>query len=1315
MPRPERPLDAGDSPLLRFAADLRALRRKAGDPTYRRLARLAHYSAATLSEAAAGRRLPTLPVTLAYVRACGGDEAEWEQRWRRISEERAEPVDDGAAPYVGLASFQAEDAARFFGRERVTGELLRRVTEQRIVMVFGASGAGKSSLLRAGLLAAVQERGRPAPAVSGRAGDRPWRALLFTPGAHPLEECAIHLARLSGGTPGPLRDELAADPRALHRLTRQFLGDEPPGTELLVIVDQFEEVFTLCHDEEERARFVGLLLTAARADGSRCRLVLGVRADFYAHCTSHPALLEALREAHLPLGPMTADELRRAVVQPAVRAGCIVEGALAARIVADAAGQPGALPLVSHALLETWHRRRGTTLTLAGYEAAGGLSQAVARTAEDAYTALDPSRRELARQTLLRLTALGEGTQDTKRRIRRHQLDDDPATGAVLEHLARARLVTLGRDSVEISHEALIGSWPRLRDWLAEDREGLRVHHRLAEATEAWAALGRDPGSLYRGTALALASEWAGRHDAALTAREREFLSAGMAAEAREAIVARRRTRRLRLLVALLSVLLVVAGTATGYAVAAQEAATGQRDIALSQRVADQAIGLRAVNPPLAAQLSLAADRLAPTLEARGSLLGAFTTPFTTRLDHEINTVAFTPGGRVIATGGDDRTLRLWDLAIPHRPRLTAEVPGLSDDVETLRFSPDGTLLAGVLYDGVLRLWRVAGGALRPVATVAASPKALFGLAFHPDGRSLATGGDDGVLRVWDLADPRTPRVVTTAAAHPAQAAGAGAPPAHATTAAAHPAGVITAAVHPGGLITAAVPPARVTAVAFLPGGLVTSGDDGTAALWRLTGDHRARLLSRVRHGDGSLTSAAVSPDGRTLATAGWDHVTRLWDVRDPRRPVPLSRLTGHSGPLQAVTFSPDGRTLATAGWDHTTRLWNVARPRTPLLVTTLTAHANTVWSLTFSPDGRLLASASSDHSALLTDLPGPVLSTGDSAVSTAAFSPGGRTVAVGGEDFTTRLWDVADPYHPRPLPLLTGHTGQVESVAFSPDGGLLATGSIDGTVRLWGVADPARPRPVAVFRAHAEGIRSIAFRPGGAAALLATASPSDPVVRLWNLADPGRPRPAGALPSQGDGTLSVAFSPDGRTLATSLLDAAVLWDVTDPGRPARLGSTGEHGDAVQAVAFAPGGRTLATAGLDRTVRLWDVTRGRAPAPLAVLSGHTDAVRGLAYAPDGRTLATASLDRTVRLWDVTRGRAPAPLAVLSGHADRVYSVAYGPDGHTLVSTSEDRSARLWRDDLGGVAARVCELARPRITRAEWAQYFADLPYQPPCP
>ncbi|GAA3133909.1 hypothetical protein GCM10017600_78760 [Streptosporangium carneum] len=356
MPRRERPLntDSGDARLLRFAADLRLLRKKAGDPTYRQLARRAHYSAGTLSEAAGGRKLPSLAVTLAYVRGCDGDVTAWEERWRELSAHPTagarkgegesgngtEATADPASPYVGLAAFQAEDAPRFFGRERIMEELLSRITERRIVVLLGASGAGKSSLLRAGLLARV------------RVGERPWLPVLFTPGALPLEELALRLLP-TGATLADLHTELAGDPRGLHRFVRQALIGQPQETEMLIIVDQFEEVFTLCEDQEERARFIDLLLTAVRSRTSRCRVVMGVRADFYAHCTTHPLLLEALSEVQVPLGPMTADELRQAIVRPATHAGCMVEGALVSRLVADAAGQPGVLPLVSHALLET--------------------------------------------------------------------------------------------------------------------------------------------------------------------------------------------------------------------------------------------------------------------------------------------------------------------------------------------------------------------------------------------------------------------------------------------------------------------------------------------------------------------------------------------------------------------------------------------------------------------------------------------------------------------------------------------------------------------------------------------------------------------------------------------------------------------------------------------------------------------------------------------------------------------------------------------------------------------------------------------------
>jgi transcriptional regulator with XRE-family HTH domain/KaiC/GvpD/RAD55 family RecA-like ATPase len=588
--------------LLRFAADLRRLRQESGNPTYRQLAERVHYSVATLSTAANGQKLPSLAVTMAYVRACAGDQDKWERRWHELAAELA--TEDGAAeaatngadrapngaaavaapraPYVGLAAFQCADADWFFGRERLVDELVARLARRRFVAVFGASGAGKSSLLRAGLLprlrartdaetaekdtetaeknaqqttAATQAETLAATKAEAQAatngqredGRRHRRILVFTPGARPLEECAIQLAALTGGTPGPVHAELVADRRGLHRMVRQALADRPDASELVLVVDQFEEVFTLCRDRAERARFIDALITAALTDGSRCRVVLGVRADFYLHCTEHAELVEALTDAQIAVGPMTTDELRRAIVQPAARVECAVEGALLADLIAHANGRVGVLPLLSHALLETWRRRRGNTLTLAGFQAAGGIEGALARSAEAVYTSLRPAQQRLAKDLFVRLTALGEGTEDTKRRISRAELDaDDPDTAVVIDRLAGERLLTVDRDSIEITHEALIRRWPRLRDWLTEDREGIRVHRQLTEAARAWESLDRDPGALYRGTRLERAEELFGTRleNDDLTPRERTFLTASLAARAAERDTETRTARR---------------------------------------------------------------------------------------------------------------------------------------------------------------------------------------------------------------------------------------------------------------------------------------------------------------------------------------------------------------------------------------------------------------------------------------------------------------------------------------------------------------------------------------------------------------------------------------------------------------------------------------------------------------------------------------------------------------------------------------------------------------------------------------------------
>ncbi|HEX6345261.1 hypothetical protein [Umezawaea sp.] len=900
MPRRERPLDVGDSALLRFAHDLRSLRDEAGRPTYRELSRRAHYSTAVLSQAAAGRRMPSLEVTLAYVRACGGPIEEWRARWHDVVGEREPPpTSDAERPYVGLNALQPTDVDRFFGRDRQVRELVARLSDQRVVVLFGASGAGKSSLLRAGLV----------PRLTGP-------VLLFTPGEHPLEECAIQLGRLAGAPVPPLDDRFA--------VAEHIRRVAPAGSEPVVVVDQFEEVFALCHDVAEREAFIDALLTAARGD---CRVVLGVRADFYAHCTTSAALVEAMARGQVTLGPMTTDELREAIVRPAVRAGYAVETELLSELVAQAQGQHGVLPLLSHALLETWLRREGNTLTLAGFRAAGGIDGALAQTAESLFARLTRRQRVVARNLVLRLIAPGDGTEHTKRRTTRAELDDDPDVRAVLDLLADARLVTLDRDNVEISHEALVRAWPRLRDWIAEESEGLRLHRELTRATDAWEALGGDASALYRGTRLTLAREWAERHPTALSARERRLLDASLAEEAAETERARRRAQQQKQAVALLSVLFLLAVTATAYAVSTQQSARRQRDHALSEIAAAKAVNMRVRAPALAAQLSLAAYRLAPTDEARASLIAAFPYPDRRLAAHGANldSVAVSSDDRLLVTAGHDRTARLWDLADRGHPVEVGTLTGHADTVNGVAVQPGGRVVATASWDGTAALWDTTDPAA-PVrlGTLGTHTDDVNSVAFSPDGRTAATASTDRTVKLWDVADPRLPRELTTLTGHAD--------------------GVVAAAFSPDGRT------------------LATASFDHTVVLWDVTGSGAGRVLAG--HG-APATAVAFSPDGTMLLSAGQDRVSRLWSTATGSE---LAVLRGHDGIVRSAVFSPDGRTVATGAEDKTVRLWT-ASPGARHLAT-LDAHTEAVVSLAFTSDGRALVSGSDDDSAVLWRIP---------------------------------------------------------------------------------------------------------------------------------------------------------------------------------------------------------------------------------------------------------------------------------------------------------------------------------------------------------
>ncbi|SDK95004.1 WD40 repeat [Lentzea albidocapillata subsp. violacea] len=1135
MPRGERPLDEGDSPLLRFAADLRQLRADAGKPSYRELSRRAHFSASTLSDAAGGRKLPGLDATLAYVRACHGDEAVWERRWHDLAVVMAQSkVSDGPSPYVGLNPFTTLDADRFFGREALTHTLLDRLERQPFLAVFGASGEGKSSLLRAGIAATFPN------------------AVVCTPGPDP---------------DAALADALAHGPD-------------------LLVVDQFEELFTLCEDEVQRTAFLDALLAAD------CRRVIAVRSDFYPQCAQYPKLAEALTDAQVLLGTMTPDELRRAITQPAASVGCTVETALLTTLVAEAAGRSGVLPLVSHALLETWHRRRGNTLTLSGYQAAGGIQGALAQSAEAAFATLDDEQQRLAKHLLLRLSADG-----TRRLVPRQ----DVVGEEVLDVLADTRLVTVDEHTVAVTHEALFQAWPRLRAWLDEDHEGLRTHRRLTDAARTWQELGRDAGSLYRATRLAETTEWLTRARPELTGTEREFIGASRTLE-------RRRSRRLRWVAAGLSGLLL-ATTATAVVAVQQRREVDRLELVRkSQELAELSEALSANDPERAARTAAEAYRTYPTAEARGRVLSAVAAASRGReitadgaglgrvLKHNGAWSMGFVGGKIALVG--PHGLDLYDAASLGHTRQV-RIGDSSSYVFGWDMAEDGRMAVSE-GNGLITV-RSSPDAEPMVLTQTAQPA---GVAFAEDGRSLLVGG-----AMYDLAT-RQKRFELPVG----QITGAFAFEGDRTLALATSGSVevwdLGTRQRTGGFT---IGTGTVQRIVLMPdgGSAAVATADGLVQIRDIT---TGAIVATPPAHIGPAWSLTRSPDGNVLVSAGEDGKIHMWDVA--RSTLLATLAVGEA--VYSARFTPDG-SLAILTRDAI-RFWppgSIPRPAD-----------QTVRALTVDADGSVLTLDSSG-----------VIERRDSTLRTVHQVQTGAVQGWAGQFSPDRKFVVTSG----PLSVREVETGRpvanLSTLGFSEQGRRPVALQFDGRSVLavggevpdgvWPVGDGARPtligglpwgqRSSAVFGRSDREI--VLGREDGGVSVLDTST--------WNQF---------ALRTEHDRPVrAMVLSPDRKLLATGDDNGVIaLWDTTTW---QRIGELRGHTQAVTALEFSPDSSRLASGGRDSDVIVWDVG-GRAL--WATLGGHTQPITHLAWRPDGTAVVSAGAD-AMTVWPLDAGKALAGL------------------------------------------------------------------------
>ncbi|MDX1687201.1 MAG: protein kinase [Candidatus Promineifilaceae bacterium] len=1142
-----------------------------------------------------------------------------------------------ANPFKGLRAFTAADRGDFYGREALLARLLESLQlpppsralsapedSGRFLAVVGPSGSGKSSLVRAGLIPALWEGQLP--------GSERWFVAEFTPGDRPLDELGVALLRVAADQAGNLRQQLLRDASGLLRAAKLILPRD--DSELVLVIDQFEELFSLVEDETERAFFLDLLATAVTAPRSRVRVVLTLRADYYDRPLHYPEFGRLVRRHMETVLPLRAEELEQAIVRPPEAVGVTYERGLVATMIDDVLYQPGALPLLQYALTELFEERDERTLTHEAYTAIGGATGALAKRAEELYREQDTGGRELVRQVFLRLVSVGreeEAPADTRRRVPRAELQDlstdDDLLDEIVDLFAAYRLLTLDHDpasrrpTVEVAHEALLREWERLREWLNESRAEIRWQRQLARAAEEWENAGRDASFLIPGgTRLEQFETWAQTTELVLTQRESAFLQASLEAEAQrteqQAQQARARRDLRRALIGALSLGLILAIGLSIFAFSRQRAAEASEQEALRQisvGLAAQALGeLDGDAPERGVLLALEALEKYPySPQAESALAQAVygTHPYTTlrAVSGFMQSIAFSPDGALIAAGdsvwGSVSGEMVTEFNTANSGVYNLSLDWLSDNrgvlavrpelggmviiqdaatgeersrhrfeaVNTAYASADGRLALSASSDGTAYIWRMESGEI--VQNFVGHEGSVYDAVWSPDERRVATAAGDGTIRIWDAQSGAEQKRIDA---------------------------------HPDG----------VRALSWSSGGerLASAGNDGLGRVWdTATGE---LLFTLIGH-DAVVHDIEWSPDDSLLATGGGDGMVRVWDGRAGAAQFTLP---GSDSTTSDVSWSPDGQRLAVSG-EALPRIWNVTTPIVRLVgysaiddsADAIPAReigirtANPYWSADSSWVG---ASGISDHTYRLWDpLAGENIRTFMGVGDGIGYpNPAGTEIILGNP---LRILNLETGQERRfPLSTVWSTTSFFE---WSPDGRLINV----------------QPGRLSEYRIYDAETLELLYR--------------------------GKRRACGHL-------LPGTFSPDGAYLAHTCLlsDKVTAARIVETMTGRVVQELEGHTDWTFDARWSPDGTKLASTSNDLTVRVWDVASG---ATLTVFSGHTVSPLGLDWSPDGTRLVSGDAAGTVLVWDAETG------GIVNRYNLGGYTqVNWSPDGSRVLTT-----------------------------------------------